>query len=46
MAFLLVVDVVALVLATIGPNEDALALHFVVAPQPAVLAPVGPVVNT
>ena len=46
MTLFLVVDVVALVLATVWPFEDALALHFVVAPHAAVLATVGPVVDT
>lgn len=42
----LVINVVALILATVWPFEDTLALHFVVAPHSAVLSTVGPVVNT
>ena len=42
----LVINVVALILATIWPFEDTLTLHFVVAPHAAVLATVGPVVDT
>ena len=45
-ALLLVVDVVALVLAAVGPLEHALALHFVVPPHAAVLATVRPIVHT
>ena len=45
-AFLLVIDVVALVLAAIGPLEHAWALHFVVPPHSFVLSTVGPVVDT
>ena len=46
MAFLFVVDVVALVLAAIRPLEHAWALHFVVPPHSFVLSTVRPVVNT
>ena len=45
-AFLLVVDIVALVFTTVGPLEHAGALHFVVAPHAFVLATIRPVVNT
>ena len=46
MALLLVVDVVALVLTTIWPLEDAWALHFVVAPHASIFTTVRPVVDT
>ena len=45
MAFLFVVDVVALVLTTIWPLEDTWAFHFVVAPHASIFTTVGPVVN-
>ena len=45
-AFLLVVHVVSLVLAAIGPLEHTGALHFIVAPHALVLATIGPVVDT
>lgn len=46
LSLLLVVDVVAFVLATIGPTENAWAFHFVVAPITLVFAAIGPVVDT
>ena len=46
MAFFFVMDIVALVLAAIGPLEHAWALHFVVPPHSFVLSTVGPVVDT
>ena len=45
-AFLLVIDVVALVLAAIWPLEHAWALHFVVPPHSFVLSTIRPVVDT
>ena len=46
MSLLLVIDVVSLVLATIGPLKDAVSFHFVVAPHSLVLTTVRPVVDT
>jgi len=45
-AFLLIVDVVALIFATVGPFKDTFAFHFVVAPHTTVFTAVGPVINT
>jgi hypothetical protein len=44
-AFLLVVDVLALVSASIGPLEHAFALHFIILPLALVNAAIRPVVN-
>ena len=46
MAFLLVVNIVALIFTTIWPLEDAGAFHFVVAPHTLVLTSIRPVVDT
>ena len=46
MAFLLVVNIVALIFTTIWPLEDAGAFHFVVAPHTLVLTTIRPVVDT
>ena len=45
-AFFFVIDVVAVILATIRPLEDARAFHLVVAPHALVLTTVRPVVDT
>ena len=42
----LIIYVVALVFAAIGPLKDTFAFHFIVAPGSAVLATVGPIVDT
>ena len=44
-ALFFVVDVVALILTTIWPLEDARAFHFVVAPHSFIFATVGPIVD-
>ena len=45
MAFLLVVDVIALILTSIWPLEYAWALHFVVAPHTLIFTTIGPIVD-
>jgi len=45
-AFFFVINIVAFVLATVGPLEHTGALHFVVTPHAFVLAPVRPIVDT
>ena len=45
MAFLLVVDVIALILTSIWPLEYAWAFHFVVAPHTLIFTTVGPIVD-
>jgi hypothetical protein len=45
LTFFLVIDVAALVFATIGPLEDAVAFHFVVGPGTFVYSSIRPVVD-
>ena len=45
MTLFLVVDVVALILTTIWPLENAWAFHFVVAPHSFIFATIGPIVD-
>ena len=46
LALLLILDVLALVLAAIGPSEESVAVHFVVLPCSFELTTISPIVHT